>query len=212
MMIERRNLVLTNLLLLVVVGVGALLFAAVRLELAIELLYVAMLLLGMLAMAALSIVQKLIEPSTGTTMVQINFNEARTRESLREVVDAEVVEVRDRMRFTEAPWEPSPEALLSADPALALAKLRIDLERELRRLVYEHKLDIDPQRASIGRLIEVLLREDIVPPQAVAALQDILPPMNEAVHGGQVEQSVANSVVAIGADVLALLRTAARRS
>jgi hypothetical protein len=211
-MSDRRSLILMNLLLLAVLGVGVLLFAAVRLELARELLYVAMLLLGMLAMGALSIVQKLIEHSSGGPIVQINFNEARTRESLREVVDAEVVEVRDRMRFGDAPWEPSSDALLSADPALALAKLRIDLERELRRLAYEHKLDIDPRRASIGRLIEALLRKEVLPPQAVAALQDILPPMNEAVHGGQVEQSVANSVVAIGADVLALLRTVASRA
>ena len=210
-MTDRRNLILMNLLILAVVGVGTLLFVAVRLELARELLYVAMLLLGMLAMGALSIIQKLIEHSSGAPIVQITFNEAQTRESLREVVDAEVVEVRDRMRFGDAPWEPTSDALLSADPALALAKLRIDLERELRRLAYEHKLDIDPRRATLGRLLESLLRKEVLPPQAVAALQDILPPMNEAVHGGQVDQAVANSVVAIGADVLALLRTVASK-
>lgn len=211
-MTDRRNLILINLLFLAVIGVGVLLFAAIRLELTRELLYVAMLLLGMLAMGTLSIVQKLIERSAGGPIVQINFNEARTRESLREIVDAEVVEVRERMRFGDVPWEPSSDALLSVDPALALAKLRIDLERELRRLAYEHKLGIDPRRASVGQLIESLLQEELLPPQAFAALKDILPPMNEAVHGGQVEQSVANSVVAIGADVLALLRTLASRA
>ena len=210
-MSDRRNLILMNLLLLAVAGVATLLFVAVRLDLARELLYVAMLLLGMLSMGSLSIIQKLIEHSSGGPIVQINFNEARTRESLREVLDAEVVEVRDQMRFAEAPWEPSADTLLSADPALALAKLRIDLERELRRLAYGHNLEIDPRRASLGGLIEALLRKDVLPPQAVAALQDILPPMNEAVHGGQIEQSVANSVAAIGTDILALLRTVANR-
>ena len=210
-MSDRRNLILMNLLLLAVAGVATLLFVAVRLDLARELLYVAMLLLGMLSMGSLSIIQKLIEHSSGGPIVQINFNEARTRESLREVFDAEVAEVRDQMRFAEAPWEPSADTLLSADPALALAKLRIDLERELRRLAYGHNLEIDPRRASLGGLIEALLRKDVLPPQAVAALQDILPPMNEAVHGGQIEQSVANSVAAIGTDILALLRTVANR-
>lgn len=211
-MSDKRNFILLNLLLLVAAGVALLLYIAVRLEVARELLYVAMLLLGMLSMGALSIIQKLVEHSAGGPIVQINFNEARTRESLREVVDAEVVEVRDRMRFGDAPWEPSADALLSADPTLALAKLRIDIERELRRLAYEHKLDIDPKRASLGRMIEVLLRKEVLPPQAVAALQDILPPMNEAIHGGQVDQAVANSVGTIGADILALLRTVANRA
>lgn len=207
-MMHKRSTLLSFLLFAAVAAVVLLLVAASRVQLAHELLNVVMLLVGVVVMAAISILQRLIEQHSGGPIVQINFNEARTKEALREVVDADFVEAREDIQQGGAPWEPTSESLMALDPTLALAKLRIDLERELRRLAFEYKLDADPKRMSLGRLLDLLFKEKLLAPQAISALKDILPAMNDAVHGGQIEQSVASTVLAVGADVLALLRTA----
>jgi hypothetical protein len=61
---------------------------------------------------------------------------------------------------------------------------------------------------SMGRLLESLLNAKKIPPQAFSAINDILPVCNEAVHGGEIDPNVAQSVLAIGSDVLALLQRA----
>lgn len=206
-MMHKRSALLAFLLFAAVAAVALLLLAASRAQLANEITNVIMLLVGVVVMAAISIVHRLIEQQSSGSIVQINFNEARTKEALREVIDAEFVDAREDSQHDGAPWEPTSESLMALDPSLALAKLRIDLERELRRLAFEYKLDTDPKRMSIGRLLNLLLKEKLLAPQAISALNDILPPMNEAVHGGQIDQSVASAVLAVGTDILALLRT-----
>jgi hypothetical protein len=207
-MMRKRSALLAYLLLASVAAVALLLIAVSQVKLANELINVVMVLVGVVVMAAISIVQRLIEQHSGGPTVQINFNEARTKEALREVIDAEFVDAREDIQQGSAPWEPTSESLMALDPSLALAKLRIDLERELRRLAFEYKLDADPKRMTIGRLLHLLLKEKLLAPQAISALNEILPPMNDAVHGGQIDQSVASAVITVGTDILALLRTA----
>lgn len=201
---HKRSTLLAFLLLAAVTAVTLLLVAAVKVKVAHEILNVMMILIGAISMAGISIAQRLIDQPFGGQIVRLNFNENLTKEALQGVIDAEVVETREK---TDAPWEPTSESLMALDPSLALAMLRIDLERELRRLAFEYELDADPKRVSISRLLDLLFKEKLLAPQVISAIHNILPPMNDAVHGGQIDQSVANTVLEVGKDILKLLRT-----
>lgn len=99
--------------------------------------------------------------------------------------------------------EPTPEDLLGEDPALALAKLRIDIERELRRI--ERKRGRRDRQTRISDRLRRLQRLGILDPKLAAAVRDILPACNEAIHGGMIDEQTARAILEIGEDVVALL-------
>lgn len=200
---ERLSLLAAVLLAAFAMGI---LFLSSRLQLAVELLQVAMVLLGLVSMAAVSAFTRVLERGVSSgPLVNITFNEAQVRTALGEIVDAEVVEKRSEAVYANPPWEPTSDTLALHDPSLALAKLRIDIERELRRLAYKNDLPSDARRLAIPRLLQVLAEKKVVSGQLVAAVNSILPVCNEAIHGGDIPRETALSVLSVGADVLSLL-------
>ena len=191
---------------LILAAVAAVIFlAALRLPLAAEILQAAMLLLGLVSMAAISAFARLLERSSGP-LVQITFNEAQARSALEDVVEVSVdkpaVEVP-----ADAPWEPTENSLLLQDPVLALAKLRIDIERELRRIAYTAEPSLDSRRLlAIPSLLQVLVDRKTLSIQVAAVIKNILPVCNQAIHGGEIGRETALSVSNIGTEVLKVLR------
>jgi hypothetical protein len=203
---RQKTQVLALLLCLALLAVAGSLFAASRIQLASELLQVLMILVGMLAMATISVFHSLIERISEGALTRVSFNSARTRESLTPVIDAEVIGIRDDDKRRLSPWEPTDENLLLQDPTLALAKLRIDIERELRRLAFDSELKVDTRRISVNQLLSALAQKKIIPYEAVSAINDILPLCNQAIHGADIDAALAQSVLAIGTDLVALLK------
>lgn len=95
------------------------------------------------------------------------------------------------------------EWLLENDPNLALAKIRIEIEKRVRQLARAH--DIGPEKEPLGSLIRRLASKGILEPSAVRGLEAIVHYANMAVHGAEVERNVASWVLDEGVSVIAFL-------
>ena len=93
--------------------------------------------------------------------------------------------------------------LLDKDHILALAKLRIELERALTRL-YLSATPTARQRRQVGlnRLVSELVRSGILPTQLSGPLREVISLCNRAVHGEYVRPVDARSIIDIGIRVL----------
>jgi hypothetical protein len=171
-----------------------------------------MFLIGLLGMGAMSTLQRLVEHPP--TLIQITLSEASARRRLEqmtrtlnpEVIEAEIIE----QRVQEQPWQVRNEDLLGIDNKLALAKLRIDLESELRKIA--HQAGVEPyitSRASARRLAEELSKRELLARPFISLLDDILPTLNRAIHGGAVPTDTAASIIRIGSELLFFLRATA---
>jgi hypothetical protein len=93
--------------------------------------------------------------------------------------------------------------LIRRDPALGLAKLRLDLEAELRRIVGE----IPGGRPStVGLLAREARRRDLLPGTILSALNEVVDVANRAIHGAYVSQDTAATIADSGLRLLATLR------
>lgn len=96
--------------------------------------------------------------------------------------------------------------LAETDPTLALAKLRIEIERRLRSIAEvsfasaEERKEIS--RSGVRQLSRILLRKEVIDRKAFEALEEATNILNKAVHGIKIEPSEAIRVVDTG---LALL-------
>lgn len=163
---------------------------------------------GMAAFSALNGLQRYFDPPGAAPIVRITINE----NLLRAALDAWPKDVRsDRARHSawepESPWDVDLRQFLATDPSLALAKLRIDIERELRRIAFESRLLDDRARSlGVGQLARELVAQQYLPPDLDAILRDILPALNSAIHGSEIGRETAAAAARIGGDLLSLLR------
>ncbi len=90
-------------------------------------------------------------------------------------------------------------ALLRDDPRLALAKVRIELEDALKRL-YTNIAESEPdwKRLSLSRLVNELVRREILNSYRADALRDVIALANRAVHGERVEPAAAEDLALLG--------------
>lgn len=109
----------------------------------------------------------------------------------------------------DSPYEVSAARLVGADNSLALAKLRIDIERELRILVdkMDHRL---PQR-SLGAMFiaKDLARVGLLPETLLYPLREVVSVCNQAVHGQFISNEKASEVISVGETLVRALRTIA---
>lgn len=133
-----------------------------------------------------------------------------------EIAPAEVEKVKsemDRRLGTSEIQEPvTPEVrsvgedlldLLYKDRVLALAKLRIELERALTRLYLSATPTARRRRPTgLNRLVGELVQSGILPTQLSGPLREVIFLCNRAVHGEYVRLADARSIVDIGIRVL----------
>ncbi len=91
-------------------------------------------------------------------------------------------------------------SILKTDHILALAKLRMELEKILGKIVYLHS----PENKNKGLLRFIMLLEDrcILNRSYISPLKDIVSICNRAIHGGEVRKDLAYSIIDIGLDLL----------
>ena len=84
--------------------------------------------------------------------------------------------------------------LLDADPVLALAALRIEIEKSLKSIA--EKLDFPiREKRSITEIIVNLKRKEIFSHEQVLILRKIIKMCNKAVHGAVISKSEAKEII-----------------
>lgn len=165
---------------------------------------------GMTAIATLSAFERFIDrnPSTISSGDDITFNECLVSKSILEIEASELnCQHREQNSVAQAlPWDLSLNQLVGTDNSLALAKLRIEIERELRRIAYERGIDISTRPIGIMGIAEELVSKEAIPYACLAAIGIISTASNKAMHGVEISDDIANSVIRIGGQMLDKLR------
>lgn len=89
------------------------------------------------------------------------------------------------------------------DPNLALAGLRIEIETRLANLARSHGIGIE--RTSVGRLMRLLSKEEVLSYKEESVLADLVGLLNHAVHGAEVDSRSADWAMSVGPRLLKAL-------
>jgi Domain of unknown function (DUF4145) len=101
--------------------------------------------------------------------------------------------------------------LAVSDPVLALAKLRIELERTLRRLHRRTSQSASPPRnVTLGSIIHDLAARKALPQDLAASIRDVVAICNRAIHGEEIRSQDALAVAETGGELLEGLEQLAR--
>ena len=93
------------------------------------------------------------------------------------------------------------QSVAEEDPNLALAGLRIEIEKRLRQLAKLSQIPID-RRSSITRLLSQLSEKSILSNEERSVLADLSGLLNSAVHGAEVDARAAQWAVEVGPRLL----------
>ena len=183
-----------------------LLFLVAQDKIAPEINQVLILIAGMTTVAALTAFQQSVENSMSSSFVHVSFNEVLVSQSLSEGFTTPNPSPVDGEKITE-PWDLSIGQLVGLDNSLALAKLRMELERELRHIAYNNQTDISSRPLGVTRIAQELVSRKILPAIWLGALKEITVVCDQAVHGTEVSDEIAASVVRVGGQLLEQLRS-----
>ncbi|MCR4293312.1 MAG: hypothetical protein NUV76_10600 [Candidatus Kuenenia sp.] len=118
-------------------------------------------------------------------------------------------EAEKNSEVKDADEEPRPEIytatesireLVSSDPVIALAKVRIELEKVLNRLA--RIAGIEVKRPALGMLVKTLSNHEIISPNIGKSLTEVIGICNRAMHGEVISEDSANTIVSLGVDLL----------
>ncbi len=176
----------------------AIIYFTTRTNILREIVEVLMVLVGMISIAAISAIMKFLEGNT-KPLINITFNSAQSEKVLKML--GEIPDIKPDSK----PWALDSKDLLFSDPNLALAKLRIDIERDLRELAYEANCTKSMDISGINGLIRELTNKDIINGEFAMVIEDIISTVNKTIHGGKVSSDTAYSVLEIGKKIQAIL-------
>jgi hypothetical protein len=146
---------------------------------------------GLMSMGFLTSLSKTNDVTA--TRVELAFSPSLARVAVDEAIPAEFEEIRER-----AIWDLSAQELMAEDPTLALAKVRIDIEREVRRIASEASLR---SNRPLIQMINEIFKLGLLTPPIFQALRNVLNPMNQAIHGLKVDRDQALEVFNLGNDL-----------
>jgi len=95
------------------------------------------------------------------------------------------------------------QSIGATDPNLALAGLRIELERRLIRLAESRGVPVP--RVGLNQVLRLLNERELINGQERAVLSDLAGLLNAAVHGASAEPSAAQWALDIGPQILGAL-------
>jgi len=90
--------------------------------------------------------------------------------------------------------------LVNDDPTLALAALRIEIERRLRNLISTLSKE-DISKFTTFSLTDLIKKVRLLSREQLSALQKILRMCNEAIHGASVSKSQANEIITLAEEL-----------
>jgi hypothetical protein len=198
-MMPRRSLLYFSLASLLGLLSGLLLFFASRSEQISHITNLLIVVSGMVIFGAFSALQRFLESREGAPVIHISLNETILKKAL--------AEEKVKPATKELPWEINSAQLVGVDNALAAAKLRMELESELRRIAFEHGITFERRLFSLNQLIDRLVEREVLSYPVQAALRDIMPICNRAIHGENLTNEDALRVVRVGNQLLDVLRS-----
>lgn len=187
---------------------AVLFFVAIR-ELIPAIMNILMLLVGLFSMASLSSFHRIIETGKDRPFINITFNEQIISNQLEEAVESMDTNIIDAeiINNKPEPWGIEAEDLLGQDNSLALAKMRIDIERELKQIARFSGIESHISKLGLMTLSDELTKREILSPSIVSILRDILPVMNQSIHGKDVSIETASTIVRLGKKLLTILES-----
>jgi hypothetical protein len=91
--------------------------------------------------------------------------------------------------------------LLEQDPNLALAGLRIEIEKKLREIAKTRSFVV-PQSAGVNTIVNLLRQRGTLDSELASALLDVVTVCNRAIHGARIHESTARQALTIGEKIL----------
>ena len=95
------------------------------------------------------------------------------------------------------------QQIADQDPNLALAGLRIEIEKRLIQLAEQN--DVGTRNVGLGRLLRSLGDKNIITKEARVVLDDMTAMLNSAVHGAEVDDRAAEWAIEVGPRLLSAL-------
>jgi hypothetical protein len=89
------------------------------------------------------------------------------------------------------------------DPNLALAGLRIEIEKRLVRIAQVNNISMP--HVAVGQMLRILGEKKILTNEECSALADIIGVLNAAVHGASVDQKTAELAMEMGGRLIEAL-------
>ena len=108
------------------------------------------------------------------------------------------------MKSSEAEQKFSFQPIAQRDPNLALAGLRIEIEKRLALLAKTHDINAD-QPMGIGQLLKVLAESNVLTNEERSTLVDMVNMLNAAVHGASVDSRAVEWAIDVGPRLLTSL-------
>ena len=96
------------------------------------------------------------------------------------------------------------QSIANSDPILALAGLRIEIEKRLSQLTKIHNLN-QRHPMGVGQALRALAQAEVLTNEERSILSDMVNILNSAVHGGDVVPHVASWAIDIGPRLLTSL-------
>ena len=149
---------------------------------------------GAFALAILPWVLGIIEKVTAPGGIEIVFAKVgRQLDAVKAVPDEKDI---DAFQYFEG-----------SDPNLAIAMLRVQIERRLREIAEEIMLgpDLRGRPRALRELARDLAKQGAISQEAVTLINDLMPVMNEAVHGVALHSNASDFALSYGPKILALL-------
>lgn len=194
---------------LILVGITALLlFLARQTDATSSISQVFIIISGMTTVAALSALSQSWQTGSSEGWSQISFNQDFASRSIAEGLANVTINVKaEEVTPSQVlPWDLNLSQYVGLDNSFALAKLRIELERELRRIAYQNKIDISARPVGAIPLARELASKDLLPLPWLEVIKEIAIICNKAVHGLEVSDETTLSVVITGGQLLEQLR------
>jgi hypothetical protein len=179
----------------IMITVSAILFAAVHLiwpALTIDSITIALVIIAIIPW--LGSLFKAVELPGG---LKIEYHELQKAAN-----DAEKAGLLKKTQNTElsTKGEYSFQQIASDDPNLALAGLRIEIEKRLIEIANSYKIQI--RKGGVASLSRTLKEQGILSSQEYSALLDIVVLLNSAVHGAKVGVDATNWALDVGSQLL----------
>ncbi|MCU8061702.1 DUF4145 domain-containing protein [Shewanella sp. SM55] len=121
--------------------------------------------------------------------IKTDIENNSTAKSTEEEFESEVDETSNAIR-----------ELAKSDPIIALAKIRIELEKVLNRIA--RSTEIDVHRLSLGSIVKALSNHEIISAQTGKSLSQVINICNRAIHGETISEESAETIVELGIKLL----------
>lgn len=94
------------------------------------------------------------------------------------------------------------------DPNLAIAVLRIEIEKRLRQIAEDVGVgdSEENRRTPLSMLTEKLRKDRAISAEAASLIRDLMPAMNQAVHGVTLQKDATEFALEYGPKILSLLK------